>query len=162
MDDVRKELIRYEKIRTALLGAVLAVLVVLLAGAIVLAVNLSRYEPRIDDIVGRLDNVSAQLEALDVEKLVRTTNALSDSLDPERIEQIISALDEVSRTLNEVDWAALSEDLSEVAESAQERLDDAREALEKLELVDLESLNESIKSLKEVVEPLKKFLNPFG
>ena len=118
MDDVRKELIRYEKIRTALLGAVLAVLVVLLAGAIVLAVNLSRYEPRIDDIVGRLDNVSAQLEALDVEKLVRTTNALSDSLDPERIEQIISALDEVSRTLNEVDWAALSEDLSEVAESA--------------------------------------------
>jgi len=162
MDDVRKELIRYEKIRTALLGAVLAVLVVLLAGAIVLAVNLSRYEPRIDDIVGRLDNVSAQLEALDVEKLVRTTNALSDSLDPERIEQIISALDEVSRTLNEVDWAALSEDLSEVAESAQERLDDAREALEKLELVDLESLNESIKSLKEAVEPLKKFLNPFG
>ena len=162
MDDVRKELIRYEKIRTALLGAVLAVLVVLLAGAIVLAVNLSRYEPRIDDIVGRLDNVSAQLEALDVEKLVRTTNALSDSLDPERIEQIISALDEVSRTLNEVDWAALSEDLSEVAESAQERLDDAREALEKLELVDLESLNESIKSLKDAVEPLKKFLNPFG
>ena len=162
MDDVRKELLRSEKSRTALLGAVLAVLVVLLAGAIVLAVNLSRYEPRIDDIVGRLDNVSAQLEALDVEKLVHTTNALSDSLDPERIEQIISALDEVSRTLNEVDWAALSEDLSEVAESAQERLDDAREALEKLELVDLESLNESIKSLKEVVEPLKKFLNPFG
>ena len=162
MDDIQKELIRYEKIRTALLGAVLAVLVVLLAGAIVLAVNLSRYEPRIDDIVGRLDKVSAQLEALDVENLVRTTNALSDSLDPERIEQIVSALDDVSRTLNEVDWAALSEDLSEVAASAQERLDDAREALEKLELVDLESLNESIKSLKEAVEPLKKFLNPFG
>ena len=162
MDDVRKELLRYEKIRTALLGAVLAVLLVLLAGAIVFAVNLRRYEPRIDDIVERLDKVSAQLEALDVESLVRTTNALSDSLDPERIEEIVSALDEVSRTLNGVDWAALTEDLSEVAASAQERLDDAREALEKLELVDLESLNESIKSLKEAVEPLKKFLNPFG
>ena len=162
MDGDRKQLLRYEKLRTALLGAVLAVLTALLIGAILLAVNLYRYERRIDSIVERLDTVSEQLEKLDTEKLVQTANALSESLDPEKIEEIVTALDEVSKTLNEVDWASLSESLSEVAASAQERLDDAREALEKLDSVDLDSLNESIAKLKEVIEPLTKFLNPFG
>ena len=162
MEDDRKELLRYEKLRTALLGAVLAVLTALLVGAILLAVNLYRYGQRVDRIVERLDTVSEQLEKLDTEKLVQTANALSESLDPEKIEEIVTALDEVSKTLNEVDWASLSESLSEVAASAQERLDDAREALEKLDSVDLDSLNESIAKLKEVIEPLTKFLNPFG
>ena len=162
MDDDRKQLLRYEKLRTALLGAVLAVLTALLVGAILLAVNLYRYGQRVDRSVERLDTVSKQLEELDTEKLVQTANALSESLDPEKIEEIVTALDEVSKTLNEVDWASLSESLSEVAASAQERLDDAREALEKLDSVDLDSLNESIAKLKEVIEPLTKFLNPFG
>ena len=162
MDDDRKQLLRYENLRTALLGAVLAVLTALLVGAILLAVNLYRYGQRVDRSVERLDTVSKQLEELDTEKLVQTANALSESLDPEKIEEIVTALDEVSKTLNEVDWASLSESLSEVAASAQERLDDAREALEKLDSVDLDSLNESIAKLKEVIEPLTKFLNPFG
>ena len=134
----------------------------LLIGAVLLAVNLYRYGQRVDRIVERLDTVSEQLEELDTKKLVQTANALSESLDPEKIEEIVTALDEVSKTLNEVDWASLSESLSEVAASAQERLDDAREALEKLDSVDLDSLNESIAKLKEVIEPLTKFLNPFG
>ena len=83
MDDDRKQLLRYEKLRTALLGAVLAVLTALLIGAILLAVNLYRYAQRVDRIVERLDTVSEQLEALDTEKLVQTANALSESLDPE-------------------------------------------------------------------------------
>ena len=162
MDDVRKELLRYEKLRTALLGAVLVVLSALLIGALVLTVSLHRYAPQIKDTVERLDKVSEQLEELDVENLVRPANALSESLDPERIEAIITALDDVSRTLNEVDWASLSESLSDAASAAQERLDDAREALEKLDSVDLDSLNESIGKLKEAIEPLTRFLNPFG
>ena len=162
MDDDRKQLLRYEKLRTALLGAVLAVLTALLIGAVLLAVNLYRYGQRVDRIVERLDTVSEQLEELDTKKLVQTANALSESLDPEKIEEIVTALDEVSKTLNEVDWASLSESLSEVAASAQERLDDAREALDKFDSVDLDSLNESIAKLKEVIEPLTKFLNPFG
>ena len=162
MDDVQKQLLRYEKLRTALLGAVLVCLLALLIFALVFAVNLRRYQTRIDVIVDRLDRVSEQLEELDVDKLVRTTNALSEALDPEKIDEIVTALDEVSHTLNEVDWASLSESLSEASAAAQERLDDARDALEKLDSVDLDSLNESIGKLKETLESIAQYLNPFG
>ncbi len=161
MEGKQAELLRYEKLRTVFLGAILVVMLALLIGAAVLAVGLRQYCVQISNIVDRMETVSAQLEELDVEKLVKTANSITDAVDAAQIEEIVTALNEISRELSEVDWNSLAGDLSEVAKSAQATLSTAQKSLKDFSELDIEALNKAISDLQDAVEPLAKFAKLF-
>ena len=104
MESREKDVLYYEKLRTILLGAILAVMLTLLIGAVVLLGSLRHYEAQVSGIVDRLEVVSVQLEKLDVEKLVKTTNELSEAVDAAKIDEIVTSLNTVSKELSEVEW----------------------------------------------------------
>ena len=162
MDGKEKDLLYYEKLRTILLGGILAVLVALLIGAVIIFSGLRRYETQVGVIIDRLDRVSAQLEELDTEKLVRTVNEFSDALDKADIDQIVASLDKVSKDLSDVDWKELASNFNEVAVNARDSLAEMEGTLDKISDLDLEPLNQAIRDLQEAIEPLKKFANLFG
>ncbi len=161
MEGKQAELLRYEKLRTVFLGAILVVMLALLIGAAVLAVGLRQYCVQISNIVDRMETVSAQLEELDVEKLVKTANSITDAVDAAQIEEIVTALNEISRELSEVDWNSLAGDISEVAKSAQATLSTAQKSLKDFSELDIEALNKAISDLQDAVEPLAKFAKLF-
>ena len=162
MDGKEKDLLYYEKLRTILLGGVLAVLAVLLIGMAVFFSGLHRYEARVGVIIDRLDRVSAQLEELDTEKLVRTVNEFSDALDSADIDAIVASLDKASRELGEVEWSELASNFNEVAGTTRDALSGLDEALDKIGKLDIEPLNKAIRDLQDAIEPLRKFADLFG
>ena len=162
MESKPKDILYYEKLRTTLLGAILVVLLALLIGALVLMAGLRRYEARIGGIVDRLETVSRQLEALDVEKLVATANELTDAVDAAKVEEIVASLHEIAGKLSEVDWEDLTGNINSVAATTSESLADAQAALQKLKDLDIESLNEAIAELQDVIEPLANFTRRLG
>ena len=162
MESNQKDVLYYEKLRTFFLGAIFFLLVALLCGAIIFACSLRHYEKQISNIVDRLETVSLQLEELDVEQLVKTTNELAEVLDAERIDEIIASLNTVAKQLSEVDWTELSGNINDVAATARGNLADAEEALTKLKDLDIETLNKSIQDLQNVIEPMSKLAGLFG
>lgn len=60
-------------------------------------------------------------------------------------------LNNVSRQLSEIQWQSLAENIDETAVTAQESLEKAMQAIDEL---DIEGLNEAIEELHTVVEPL--------
>ena len=162
MEGKEKDLLYYEKLRTVLLGGILAVLAALLVCAAVLFIGLRQYEARIGVIVDRLDRVSAQLEELDTETLVRTANEFTDALDAADIDGIVASLDKVSKDLGEVDWSELASNFNDMAVNARDRLAEAEETLDNISRLDIESLNQAIRDLQEAIEPMSKFAKLFG
>ncbi len=162
MEGRQKDVLYYEKLRTIFLGVILMVLAALLIGALVLVGSLRQYEARINTIVGRLETVSVQLEELDVEKAVRTANDVTEALDAEKISEIVDTLNDVAKDLGSVDWAKLAGNVNDVAGDAQTKLADAEMALQKINELDITSLNQAIQDLQDVIEPLAKFTKRFG
>ncbi len=162
MEKREKDVLYYEKLRTIFLGAILAVLLALLIGALAVTMSFRRYTSQIRTIVDRMETVSAQLEELDVEKLVRTTNELSDVLDAAKIDDIVTSLHDVSNELSEVEWKELATNVNELAEAAQESINDVKVSLDKVKELDFETLNQSIRDLSKVIEPLANFAKRLG
>jgi ABC-type transporter Mla subunit MlaD len=162
MDGKEKDLLYYEKLRTILLGGVLAVLVALLIGMVVFFNGLRQYEAQVSVIIDRLDRVSAQLEDLDTEKLVRTANELADALDSADIDAVVASLDKTSRELSEVDWSELASNFNDIANTTKDALSGLEEALDKISSLDIEPLNKAIRDLQDAIEPLRKFADLFG
>ena len=162
MENKQKDALFYDKLRTFFLGGIFVLMLALLIGAVMVLNSLRSYEKKVGDIVDRVDTLSAQLEEPDTEKLVATTNALTEVLDPERIDRIVTSLDEVSADLKAVSWGELAGNIGEVASNAQTNLTDAQEALAKLKDLDVGTLNKAITDLQKVIEPLSKFSGVFG
>ena len=162
MESKTNDPLRYEKLRTVFLGVIMLLLLALLIGAVVFTVTLRQYEKRINTIVDRLESVSEQLDALDVEQLVTTVNDLSQAVDAAKIDEIVTSLNEVSKQLSEVDWTELTGNINAVAVSTQTSITDVQEALQKLKDLDIESLNKAITDLTAVIEPLANFTKRFG
>lgn|GEM_PF-558770 len=165
MSERKTDPLFWEKLRTWLLGAILLVLLVFSAVFVSAAVRLNRYEAQIGEIVDRLDRVSAQLDELDTEAMVRTVNEVTDALEAAKIARIVDSLQDVSDQLRAVDWEELAGNVNDLALQAQESLETAREALSKasvtMDEIDLETLNQAISDLKDVVEPLAAFAKRF-
>ena len=166
MTERKNDPLFWEKLRTGLLAAILVVLLVFSVSFAVTANRLSRYESQIADIVDRLDRVSAQLDALDMEAAVRTVNEMTDALEAVKIAEIVDSLQDVSAQLRTVDWENLAGNVNDLAVQAQESLIAAQEALGKasasMDQIDFEALNQAIADLKTVVEPLAKLAGRFG
>lgn len=123
------------------------------------------YEKQVDVIVDRLDDVSAQLSALNLTEIVTTVNGISTELKDVDISGIVTALNGVSAQLEGLNWKELAGNVSSMAVNAQESLTNAQKAMEKamtaIDKLDIDALNKAIADLQTVVEPLAAFAAKF-
>ncbi len=162
MENKEKDVLYYEKMRTKLLAAILAVLVLLMAAVGIGLGTVVRYGSQIGDIITRLETVSRELEELDLEKMVATANEVTDAIEAAKLAEIMDSLNDVSSQLRDVDWKGISGNLSEVVSHAQESLEDAQDALEQINSIDISALNQAIRDLQDVIEPLANMTKIFG
>lgn len=77
----------------------------------------------------------------------------------QQAETVLSNLETVSNELAAVDLAGMVEDVDALVSDSQSGL---TEALNKLNAIDIDTLNKAIESLADVIEPLAKLSNIFG
>ena len=156
----------WEKVKAALLLAILAVLLVFAVMAGLTFHGLRQYDAQIQDVVARVDRLTAELDQLDVENLVRTANTVSQALGEEEIAGMLDNLKEITLQLSELDLAELGGNISELLTQAQESMANAEAALAKagetIDALDIEALNTAISDLQTVIEPLANFVSRFG
>ena len=162
MTDYEKKRLTLARITTA---AVVIMLAVLLITAVMLWATVIRYENRIDQIVTDLETVTAQLGALNVEHIVTTLNGLSEQLSETDIQNIVTTLDSLTRQLESIPWTEVAGNINGLAVTAQESLgqveENLTEAMDALNSLDIEKLNEAISDLQAVVEPLANLAERF-
>ncbi len=129
-----------QQVRYARLQSVLAILAALCFIALVFAVG--SIMPQLMDFASQAQNIAVEAEAI---------------LD--QAEVVLTNLEQVTQELTEVEFTKMINDVDELVISSQEGLE---EALEKVNSIDLEKLNDAIDGLAKVVEPLAKFFKVFG
>ncbi len=149
------------------LGALAAAGVLLLTLALGTAVifTLGPLAGQSSDILRSLDAVTEELESVDWESTSEAVNNLSAQLKDVELEEIIRRLDEVSADLAAIDWVGLSEELQELGVDCQESLVKAQEGLDRamqsIDQLDIQGLNEAIADLRAVIEPLADLTGRF-
>lgn len=136
--DIREILERLDKsnrqqVRYARLQSVLAILAALCFIALVFVVG--SVVPQLMDFASEAENLLGQAEL------------------------VLTNLEEVTSELTEVEFTQMVNNVDELVISSQQGLE---EALEKVNSIDIETLNEAIDGLAKVVEPLTKFFKVFG
>ena len=101
--------------------------------------------PRAYGLAGKAQTVLTDLESV--------TGQLNEQMDT-----ILINLDEVTKELAQADLAGMVENVDTLATTSQSAVE---HATEKLDTIDLETLNRAIADLADVVEPLVKFFNVF-
>ena len=101
--------------------------------------------PRAYGLAGKAQTVLTDLESV--------TGQLNEQMDT-----ILINLDEVTKELAQADLAGMVENVDTLATTSQSAVE---HATEKLDTIDLETLNKAIADLADVVEPLAKFFNVF-
>ena len=74
-------------------------------------------------------------------------------------EVVLTNLEDVTTELTKVEFTKMVSDVDELVISSQQGLE---EALEKVNSIDIETLNQAIDGLAKVIEPLTKFFKVFG
>ena len=74
-------------------------------------------------------------------------------------EVVLTNLEDVTNELAQVEFTKMIDDVNGLVTSSQQGLEGT---LEKINSIDIESLNEAIDGLAKVVEPLAKFFKAFG
>lgn len=102
--------------------------------------------PRACHLAGQAETVLTSLEAV--------TGQLEGQMDV-----ILTNLDEVTQELAQADLAGMVENVDTLATTSQSAVG---HAAEKLDTIDLDTLNKAIADLADVVEPLARFFNVFN
>ena len=102
--------------------------------------------PRVYGLVEQTETVLTDLEAV--------TGQLEGQM-----EVILTNLDEVTQELAQADLAGMVENVDTLATTSQSAVE---HATEKLDTIDLDTLNKAIQDLADVVEPLARFFNVFN
>ncbi len=76
-----------------------------------------------------------------------------------QMEAVLTNLEIVSGQLAQADLAGMVQDVDKLAETSQQGVE---QAMEKLNKLDLDTLNKAIADLADVVEPLARFFNVFN
>ena len=139
---MEKKQLFYLRLITIMLAIMLIVLIVLTVFLGRTVNTVESFSPQINSILSNIDAVSEALEQADTEA-------------------ILSAANELSFNLQEVDWSAIDT----MTADAQKSLALAAEALEKtivaIDELDIKTLNEAISDLRTVVEPLANLVSRF-
>jgi len=136
--DIREILEQLEKtnrqqVKNARLQSALAILAALCFVALVFVV--SSVVPKLMDFTAEAEKLLGQAEV------------------------VLTNLEEVTTELTQVEFTKMIDDVDELVSSSQQGLE---ETLEKVNSIDIETLNEAIDGLARVVEPLTKFFKVFG
>ena len=102
--------------------------------------------PRVYGLVEQTETVLTNLEAV--------TGQLEGQMDG-----ILTNLEEDTQELAQTDLAGMVENVDTLATTSQSAVE---HATEKLDTMDLDTLNKAIKDLADVVEPLARFFNVFN
>lgn len=102
--------------------------------------------PRVYRLAGQTEAVLTDLEAV--------TGQLEGQMDV-----ILTNLDDVTKELAQADLAGMVDNVDTLATTSQRAVE---HATEKLDTIDLDTLNKAIKDLAAVVEPLARFFNVFN
>ena len=156
---------KLEKLKVGLLAGILAVLVLFTLGVGMMLWEVKAYADTAGEVINRLNQVSAALDNLDTERMVATANEVTEALDEAKLAEMVDALNQVSVQLAQVDWEAMGSNINILAVQAQESLVRADEAMAKametIDEMDIQTLNEAIRDLQAAVEPLAKLSNLF-
>lgn len=77
----------------------------------------------------------------------------------DKAEVVLTNMEEVTEELTKVEFTEMVSNVDELVISSQSSLE---EAMEKIDSIDIDTLNEAIDGLAKVVEPLAKFFKVFG
>lgn len=102
--------------------------------------------PRVYGLAEQAETVLTDLEAV--------TGQLEGQMDV-----ILTNLDDVTKELAQADLAGMVENVDTLATTSQNAVE---HATEKLDTIDLDTLNKAIQDLADVVEPLARFFNVFN
>ncbi len=162
MEELERKRLYWQKV-TAVVCILL--LIVVTASSALAFYSVQRYAPRIEHIVSRLDGVTAELDALDTQRLVDTVNGLTGELEKAQLSDTLGSLRTISAQLENVDWAALEQSTGDMLTQAQRSLTAAEEALSAVndaaEKLDVEGLNTAVTELLAVMQPLAEFFARF-
>ena len=114
---------------------------------IVVLVVICSLMPQLENMMGQVDVVLTNVEDV------------SRELAEADIEGVMNNLEQVTEELAEADLGSMAGEVSELMSASQTGVE---EALNKLNGIDLETLNTAIKDLAAVVEPLAHFFDRFG
>ena len=162
MEELERKRLHWQKVTAVVCILLLSVVT---ASSALAFVGVRRYAPRIEHIVSRLDSVTAELDALDAQRLVDTVNGLTGELEKAQLADTLDSLRTISAQLEKVDWAALEQSTGDMLAQAQKSLAAAEEALtavnDAAEKLDVEGLNTAVTELLAVMQPLAEFFARF-
>ncbi len=103
-----------------------------------------------------LPQINAAIEQANI--VMDDIRQVSSQLTQADWEGLVSDLEEVSEQLAQANLGSIAKDINALVDSCQTGVQDA---VEKLDAIDLKTLNKAIKDLSDVVEPLARFFNRF-
>lgn len=134
----------------ALLGKILCVLcAAVLVCSLVMTVAVTGAASQLMAVVTPLQNVAGQIEDVAGQVQAMTGQA----------ETIMDNMEVVTQTLADADLGTMVENVNVLAAESQSVVSDA---MEKLDTIDIDTLNKAIQDLSDVVEPLAKVSKLFG
>lgn len=134
----------------ALLGKILCVLcAAVLVCSLVMTVAVTGAASQLMAVVTPLQNVAGQIEDVAGQVQAMTGQA----------ETIMDNMEIVTQTLADADLGTMVENVNVLAAESQSVVSDA---MEKLDTIDIDTLNKAIQDLSDVVEPLAKVSKLFG
>ena len=146
MENNMEKYARQQLLFTKLLCGLLAVVLICMA---VLTAAVSGAAKQITQVIAPLEDVVVQVEAVADQVNNMTGQA----------EIIMDNMETVTQTLADADLGGMVENVNTLTTESQSVV---AEAMEKLDTIDINTLNKAIQDLADVVEPLAKVSNFFG
>ena len=108
---------------------------------IILLITVIGLLPRIQEVAAQIEDIALQVYGL-----------------ASQAETVLSNLEVVTQELAEVDLSAMVSNVDSLVTTSQAGVE---QAIEKIDNIDFDALNQAIKDLSDVVEPLAKFFKAF-
>ncbi len=107
-------------------------------------------------VVGLLPKINSMVAQVDV--VLTNVEQVSQELADADIEGVMTNLEQVADEMAQADLGGLAENVDGLVKTSETGV---QEAVDKLNAIDLDTLNKAIKDLADVVEPLARFFNKF-
>lgn len=147
MEAAQQKQLRYARLQFFFSIAALVCCACVLIAALTLVPKASQMLHQAENILDNVEQVSQQLADADMEGLM------------ENLEKIMADLGDVSQQVAQADLAGLAEDMTDLVQTSQQSIE---EAMDKLNAMDLQTLNKAISDLSAILKPMATFFGRFS